>query len=774
MGGDVLSQQHPEALSVHALFEGAVSGRNHGLVGSPSPVVDADARKGNAQTQEHSDRSTEVGGNSGTDDSECNFDAVFGAPVGETGSCKVYLLQDDRGVAGETVVPHRYVLDSGGGIHLHPSGTENPGEAINVIDVSGGSTASYKRKPPSLFDTHGDRFLFGNETNNCSSTQISESICSLRHLLDAGYKVTETFENLISPKGNLIPIIRNTDGLFEIHLFGNSPKKAYFEKERKYRVLMNIAPRLLDSRRRREKTDIELLKRHERLGHQTQLPERLKCQVCMRAKGRRKPLKRGGYQQRRRAHVVHVDLFGPLPAQYGPFVYCMVFQQPEGWCEVEFLTSKADAYKHLSAYKIRHQKVSLIVSDNGGEFTSAKFQAAASECGMDHEFCSPYHPELNGLAENAVKRTCTNARTLMLGAPHVKTKHWYLAAKYANRISNRLPKQSLEGSCGYKNRYGEEPELRGNYRRWGERILFRLRKEQRGSKLEEVFQPGYFVGLQEGMREGVEDFLILTENGGKIVRSCEVKFPGDVLTHMPKPEEQPPAEGVNSHSQGEFVFAVKGMNPARRGSTPRQEVVFIQLLIRALTFILATFSAVLFASKKTPYSYNSKPNAYKLFINRPTAVRPLNRTAGRAPARNRNERRAEWRHFKKHLRSDPHWRQNSMQYTKNYIMKQKCVPDDYLNGGPSVATEELVDFLNKDTPGLSVDDYFVYATKVKITPSLFEEAGWVDALKKEYTSFKNKNAYEPMSVLPDGVQAIPMVLLAEVKEGLRKKIRVIV
>lgn len=64
----------------------------------------------------------------------------------------------------------------------------------------------------------------------------------------------------------------------------------------------------------------------------------------------------------------------------------------------------------LKSWFSRHGIPSTVISDNGRSFNSEDFKAFRSEWDFHHVTSSPYHPQSNGRAENAVK-TCKSLLT---------------------------------------------------------------------------------------------------------------------------------------------------------------------------------------------------------------------------------------------------------------------------------------------------------------------------------------------------------------------------
>src|SRR5258708_6117285 len=59
------------------------------------------------------------------------------------------------------------------------------------------------------------------------------------------------------------------------------------------------------------------------------------------------------------------------------------------------------------------QKIKILHTDNGGEYTSPKFNNFLSKHGISHQTSVPYTPEQNGLAERANRTVVEQARCML-------------------------------------------------------------------------------------------------------------------------------------------------------------------------------------------------------------------------------------------------------------------------------------------------------------------------------------------------------------------------
>ncbi|XP_055633598.1 uncharacterized protein K02A2.6-like [Toxorhynchites rutilus septentrionalis] len=97
---------------------------------------------------------------------------------------------------------------------------------------------------------------------------------------------------------------------------------------------------------------------------------------------------------------VHMDYAGPIDGEYFLIVVDSYSKWPE-MIQTRSTTTEATV-GILNDVFARMGMPKTLVSDNGPQFTSAKFQAYCAENGIEHLTTAPFHPQSNGQAERFV------------------------------------------------------------------------------------------------------------------------------------------------------------------------------------------------------------------------------------------------------------------------------------------------------------------------------------------------------------------------------------
>jgi transposase InsO family protein len=104
----------------------------------------------------------------------------------------------------------------------------------------------------------------------------------------------------------------------------------------------------------------------------------------------------------------------------------------------------ADAIKKVQAKaeKESGHKLWVLCTDNGGEFTVAKFAAYYADEGIKRHFSAPHSPQQNGMVERQNQTVVATAQAL-LRQRRLPTKYCEEAVMTAIHLLNRLPTRSL-------------------------------------------------------------------------------------------------------------------------------------------------------------------------------------------------------------------------------------------------------------------------------------------------------------------------------------------
>ena len=156
-------------------------------------------------------------------------------------------------------------------------------------------------------------------------------------------------------------------------------------------------------------------------------------------------------------HTWGIDLVGPFTKSSQGNKYLLTcVDHLTGWAEAIPIPSKHNTHvwEALTTHIIaRYGPPSVIVSDNGGEFTATAFETWLRTCGIKHSRTSPYHPQTNG----KVERFNGSLQKLLLkisGGDSAKWENYLADAMYAYRISI-----NTEGFSPYQQVFGQRPRL---------------------------------------------------------------------------------------------------------------------------------------------------------------------------------------------------------------------------------------------------------------------------------------------------------------------------
>lgn len=162
--------------------------------------------------------------------------------------------------------------------------------------------------------------------------------------------------------------------------------------------------------------------------------------------------------------LIHTDVVGPMKTKTpGGCIYIAGFTDDfSRLVSAYFMRHKSELQACFRKYKSQMEvlsgcKIKRVCSDNGGDYTSNKFNEFLADCGIKHEYTVPYTPQQNGLAER-MNRNLVDMARCMLHHRGVDQKWWAEAVNTAAWLLNRLP-NSVNTRTPYEIVYKKRPVL---------------------------------------------------------------------------------------------------------------------------------------------------------------------------------------------------------------------------------------------------------------------------------------------------------------------------
>lgn len=202
---------------------------------------------------------------------------------------------------------------------------------------------------------------------------------------------------------------------------------------------------------------------------------------------------------------IHSDICGPMSQEsLGGARFLATFKDEfSGRTSIYFMKQKSEVTYHFESFRtmLENQtgnKVKILRTDNGGEYTSDTFNKRLVELGIIHEKSAPYSPQQNGIAERQ-NRTLMEMARCMIYSSKSKLSPWIWgeATAYATYILNRTPPAKSEKSP-FEVWTGRKPNLT-HIRIFGSRTYVHIPDTKR-SKLDAKCIEGILVGFCENTK----------------------------------------------------------------------------------------------------------------------------------------------------------------------------------------------------------------------------------------------------------------------------------
>jgi hypothetical protein len=163
------------------------------------------------------------------------------------------------------------------------------------------------------------------------------------------------------------------------------------------------------------------------------------------------------------------------------------------------------------------RKIKVLRSDNGGEYTSTKFDSLCREAGIKRELIVPYNPQQNGVVERKNQSIIEISKSLIHDMD-LPMSYWVEACNTTMYILNRCPHRILRDMTLEEAFTGVKPYL-SHLHVFGSPIYIHVPKEKR-TKLEPSSMKGIFVGYSDTSKA----YRVYIPTQRKTVVSRDVKF----------------------------------------------------------------------------------------------------------------------------------------------------------------------------------------------------------------------------------------------------------
>jgi hypothetical protein len=139
----------------------------------------------------------------------------------------------------------------------------------------------------------------------------------------------------------------------------------------------------------------------------------------------------------------------------------------------------------------------VLISNNGGEYTSMDFIDFYIEAGIKREYTVPYNPQQNGVAERK-NITIIEATKAMIHDQNLPIILWPEASMTVVYVQNRSPRQIMKNMTPEEAFTGVKPEV-GHFKIFGCPVYIHVPKEKR-TKIDPSERKGTFVGYNESSK----------------------------------------------------------------------------------------------------------------------------------------------------------------------------------------------------------------------------------------------------------------------------------
>jgi len=222
------------------------------------------------------------------------------------------------------------------------------------------------------------------------------------------------------------------------------------------------------------------------------------CEACQLGKQIRVVFPDNAYRALSKLQLVHTDVCGPMHNESlnGSKYFLLFIDDFSRYCWVYFLKSKSDVFVEFVKFKAAVEletgnKLKILRSDNGGEYTSRQFEAYLAKEGIKHQLIVPYTPQQNGVSERRNKTLMEMARCLLY-EKKLPLNFWAEAVNTTSYLINQMASRVLADKTPYEIWYGFKPSI-DHLKVFGS-ICYVLKPEVRRRKLDQKADIRILIG----------------------------------------------------------------------------------------------------------------------------------------------------------------------------------------------------------------------------------------------------------------------------------------
>lgn len=190
------------------------------------------------------------------------------------------------------------------------------------------------------------------------------------------------------------------------------------------------------------------------------------CASCQQGKSKKLPFPTPTSRASRPLELAHSDVWGlsPISSISGFRFYVLFVDDFSRYCSLYPLCNKSEVYIVFISFKAQVEnlldnKIKILRSDGGGEYTSHLLKKFLSTCGITHQISFPHTPEQNGISERKHRRIIETGITL-LAHSQMPAKYWLEAFNAAIFLINRMPIKILSNVSPWETLFSKPPEYK--------------------------------------------------------------------------------------------------------------------------------------------------------------------------------------------------------------------------------------------------------------------------------------------------------------------------